>query len=448
MKDFLDIVASRKSVRSFAPTPVSRELIQKILKVAVEAPTNCNQQLWNFIVIDDSEVKERLVREAAGNTLFRRTPALIAVTYDGWNYKEAIQGASLAVSHILLAATYYGVSASPVNSYGADSKVKRVLGIPEHETICCFVTLGYPDERATQAPVVPRKCVEEVVHWNRFETQLSASYTYNPNDWSLGQLRLHQRHYCRKTFLGKEMDLASSHERVLAEHALKGRRGPFLDIMTYDGSYLRSFPEGDIDTLDLTEEVSEYTKHAATLASRPIRTTYVYQEDMETLPGNPHTITLIYKAERLPDASLHKLFRQAYKTLPPSGELVIVARRRPSLFSVFYSLLRITFGDDVRKTGIYAFFGPYRPVRLARLLRYAKEAGFNDMRWSGYLAFPGFFEQLYQMIVQYRRSEGSSYLHRDRKSDVISKSIDALLRAQGLARCGVLGSVAVITCKK
>jgi len=448
MKDFLDVVRSRKSVRSFAPTPVPRELIEKILKVAVESPTNCNQQLWNFIVIDDPATTERLVKEAAGNTLFRRTPALIAVTYDGWNYKEAIQGASLAVGHILLAATYYGVSASPVNSYGADSKVKKVLGIPEHEVICCFITLGYPDERAAQAPIVPRKGVEEVMHWNRFETKLSAPYTYDPNDWSLGQLRLHQRHYCRKTFLGKEMDLAGASERALVAEVLKGKSGPFLDLMTYDGSYLHSFPEGEVDTLDLTEETSEYTRHAATLASRPIRTAHVYQEDTEILPGNPHTITLIYKVERLSDAALHKLCRQAYKTLPEGGELVIIARRRPSLFSAFYSLLRLAFGDDVRKTGIYAFFGPYRPVRTGRLLRYAKEAGFNDRERSGYLAFPGFFEQLYQMIVQYGRSEGSSYLHRDRKTDVISKSIDTLLKAQGLVRCGVLGSVAVIVCQK
>lgn len=448
MKDFLEIVRSRKSVRSFLPDVVPRSLIEQILDVAVQAPTNCNQQLWNFIVIDDPAVKEKLVTEAAGNTMFRRAPVLIAVTYDGWNHKEAIQGASLAVGHIILAATYFGVSASPVNSYGADSKVKKVLGIPKYETICCFITLGFPDERANAAPPVPRKIASEVSHWNMFQKKVRAPFIYNPNDWSLEELRFHQRHYCRKTFLGKEMDLAGSKERELVRSVLQKKMGPFLDLMSYDGSYLQLFPEGNIATLDLAPEIEEYTRHAAMSGGRQKVSTYTYDVNASVLPGNPKTITLLYKAERLSDEMLKKLFSQAYETLPKDGELVIVARRRYSLFSVFLSALAFLFGSDVRKTGIYAFFGPYRPVRVGNLMTMAKKAKFNTVEWHGYFAFPSFFEQLYQMIVQYRRSEGSSYLHRDRRRDGVSKSIDYILAAQGFTRSGIFGSVAVIQCKK
>ncbi|OHA88756.1 MAG: hypothetical protein A2829_01120, partial [Candidatus Zambryskibacteria bacterium RIFCSPHIGHO2_01_FULL_43_60] len=291
MKDFLDVVETRKSVRSFLPNPVPSELIEKILNIAVKAPTNCNQQLWNFIVINDQEVKERLVKEAAGNTLFRRVSTLIVVTYDNWNYKEAIQGASLAVGHILLAATYYGVSASPVNSYGADTKVKKVLGIPEHEVICCFITLGMPDEKALKAPSVPRKDARSVTHWNKFENKFRAPYTYNPNDWSLNELRLHQKHYCRKTSLGKEMDLAGSFERALVKGVLKNKKGPFLDLLSYDGSYIQDFPNTEVESLDLTAETAEYTR--MTLVSP--KKAHVYDEQGDKLIGNPETITLIYK---------------------------------------------------------------------------------------------------------------------------------------------------------
>lgn len=446
--NFIETVHMRKSVRSFSTVPVPRELIENIIEIATHAPTNCNQQLWNFIVIDDSTIKERLIKEAAGNTLFRRAPVLIAVTYDGWNYKEAIQGASLAVGHMLLAATHYGISGSALNSYGTDSKVKHILNIPEHETICCFVTLGFPDESAQHAPRVPRKDTSDVIHWNAFKEKLRPPFTYDPNDWSLDQLRLHQRHYCRKTFLGKEMDLAGSRERALVRDVLKARTGPFLDLMSYDGSYLREFPSGDIDTLDLTKEVAEYTYQAGILASRSMVTAHVYEEGKDVLPGRPHTITLIFKAERLANDIVRKLFGQTYETLPPGGEFVIIARRRPSLFSAFLSLLRLFFGEDIRKTGLYAFFGPYRPVRVSHMIGLAKNAGFTDIRWSDYFAFPSFFEQVYQMIVQYTRSEGSSYLHRDRKSDIVSKSIDAILSAQGSWRCGILGSVVVMVCKK
>ncbi len=444
MKDFLEVVRTRKSVRSFLPNKVSRELVEKVLDVAVQAPTNCNQQLWNFIVIDDPEVRERIVKEAAGNTLFRRVQTLIVVTYDAWNYKEAIQGASLAVENILLAATYYGVSASPVNSYGADTKVKKVLGIPEYEAICCFITLGLPDEKAEKAPLVPRKDARTVTHWNKFEKKLRAPYTYDPNDWSLEELCLHQRHYCRKTSLGKEMDLAGSYERALARKVLKDKTGPFLDLMSYDGSYIKDFPSAEVESIDLTQETSEYTLKVAT----PPKMVHVYDEHAEKFPSNPHTITFIYKAERLSDTILEKLLTQAYKTLPRGGEFIIVARRRTSLFSLFLSSLRLVFGKDVRKTGIYAFFGPYRPISVSEIINLARHASFKDISWHGYFAFPSFFEQLYQMIVQYIKSEGSSYLHRDRRQDFISRSIEKILAFQGFSRLGILGSVAVIQCRK
>ena len=444
MKDFLDVVRTRKSVRSFLPEPVSKDIVEKILDVAVEAPTNCNQQLWNFIVIDDPEVKEMLVKEAAGNTLFRRVQTLIVVTYDAWNYKEAMQGASLAVGHILLAATYYGVSASPVNSYGADSKVKNVLGIPDHEAICCFITLGLPDDKAQNAPPVPRKSAKSVTHWNKFEDKPRAPYTYDPNDWSLEELRLHQKHYCRKTSLGKEMDLAGSFERALVKGVLKNKKGPFLDLLSYDGSYIQDFPNTEVESLDLTAETAEYTR--MTLVSP--KKAHVYDEQGDKLIGNPETITLIYKAERLSDSILQRLLKQAYATLPSGGELIIVARRRISLFSLFLTSLQLICGDDIRRTGIYSFFGPYRPISVSHVIKLARNASFDNISWHGHFAFPSFFEQLYQMIIQYIRSEGSSYLHRDRRNDLISRSISALLSVQGLSRSGILGSVAVITCRK
>ncbi len=444
MKDFLDVVRTRKSVRSFLPEPVSRDIVEKILDVAVEAPTNCNQQLWNFIVIDDVEVREKIVREAAGNTLFRRVQTLIVVTYDAWNYKEAVQGASLAVGHILLAATYYGVSASPVNSYGADHKVKKILGIPDHEAICCFITLGLPDEKAQNAPAVPRKSAKSVTHWNKFEDKPRAPYTYDPNDWSLEELRLHQKHYCRKTSLGKEMDLAGSGERALVREVLKGKSGPFLDLISYDGSYIQDFPTDEVEALDLTKETADYVLKAV----KPPKVANIYDENTEKLPGSAQTITLIYKAERLSNEILERLFKQVYATLPSGGELVIIARRRVSLFSLFLSSLRMVFGEDVRKTGIYTFFGPYRPISVAEVVSIAQRASFKDISWHGYFAFPSFFEQLYQMIMQYIKSEGSSYLHRDRRRDFVSSSIEWLLSFQGFSKWGILGSVAVITCQK
>ncbi|VVQ18874.1 Chloronitrobenzene nitroreductase [Pseudomonas fluorescens] len=49
--DFDAVVASRRAVRAFLPTPVSRELINEVIEVARLAPSNSNTQPWSVHVL-------------------------------------------------------------------------------------------------------------------------------------------------------------------------------------------------------------------------------------------------------------------------------------------------------------------------------------------------------------------------------------------------------------
>ncbi|MBI2627850.1 MAG: nitroreductase family protein [Candidatus Niyogibacteria bacterium] len=452
MKIFLDVIKKRKSVRSFLAKTVDLALIKEIIALATYAPTSCNQQLWNFIVIDDALTKEKLIKEAAANTLIRRAPVVIAVTYDGWNYKEALQGASLAVGHILLAAEYYGLGALPINSYGADCKVKKILNIPVKEKICCFIALGHPDERAQQSPLVSRRPVEEVFHQGKFRDNNAPPFTYDPNDWSLENLRNHQKYYCRKTFLGKEMDIMNQRERELIKNTLGDIKNNLLDLFSYDGSFLKEFPLLPIIAMDLTQETSAYTRAAVRLFAKNklLKAAHIIYDDKKKAftENQQAAISLIYKLERISDALKENLFIQAYNTLRKEGEFIIIARKSNIFLSFFFFAVRLIFGQDVRKTGIYSFFGPYQPVSLRKTKQQLKKAGFRDISWSGYFFIPVFYEQIYQMIKQYIRSGGTSYLHREPKEDAISKFLSFIMKIQGLRKFGLLGSVAVIICRK
>ena len=452
MHSFLDIVKKRKSIRSFSQKSVDSETIVNILTLATYAPTNCNQQLWNFIIVDNEEIKERLIKEAATNTSIRRVPVVIVVTYDGWNYKEAIQGASLAVGHILLAAGYYGVSTLPMNSYGNDTKVRRILSIPDSEIICCFVSMGYPDERAEGAPIVPRRPIGEVLHRNTFKNKKKIIFSYNPNDWTLDDLRDHQKYYCRKTFLGKEMDIMSEFERKLVRAQLNDIQGPFVDILSYDGAYLKELPDIPLITVDLSRETSDYTKAAIT-AFTPQRVASVryeiYDKDKISLIDEAiQTATLIYKVERLSDTLRERIFTQTHASLSKEGVFVIITRKSNIFLSLFYFMIAMILGKDLRKTGIYNFFGPYKPVKMNKLIKQLRNAGFTEIKWSGYFLIPTFYEQIYQMFLQYVKSGGSSYLHREKRIDWISMFLARIVKLQGMRRVGSFGSVAIIICKK
>jgi coenzyme F420-0:L-glutamate ligase/coenzyme F420-1:gamma-L-glutamate ligase len=53
---------SRRSVRSFAPRPVERELLARLVEAATTAPSSTNRQPWRFAVVRSPSVKAELVR--------------------------------------------------------------------------------------------------------------------------------------------------------------------------------------------------------------------------------------------------------------------------------------------------------------------------------------------------------------------------------------------------
>ena len=64
MKDILDVISSRKSIRRYLPDPVPDDVIDKVLEAARWAPTGENYQPWRFIVIRDPETKDKIGRLA------------------------------------------------------------------------------------------------------------------------------------------------------------------------------------------------------------------------------------------------------------------------------------------------------------------------------------------------------------------------------------------------
>ncbi|MBI4139805.1 nitroreductase [Candidatus Woesearchaeota archaeon] len=451
MMKFLEIIRNRRSVRRFSDKKVPPFLVKKIIEAGTFAPTNCNQQLWNFVVITDGAIKERLVRDAASSTIILRAPVVIAVLYDGWNYKEAIQGGSLALQNMLLASTYYGVGCLSMNSYGADTVIKKILKIPDNQTICCFMLLGYPDKIYKNTSAVPRREIVEVLHNNYFVER--AGYqtfnSYNPENWSLKSLREFQKYYCRKTFLGKEMDILHSVEKSVVQNSIKILNGRVLDFFSYDGTYVDLFPANAlVTTTDLCSETAEYTKTAVKGKNcfAKFENFNVYDESVDSF-GIYDSSTLIYKAERLPRTVLKRVLLQSYNSLRGGGEILIISRRNNILFMIFYHLIKLLFGDDTRKTGIYAFFGPYKPLDSFLVRKYLMIAGFSKVKMTNYCFIPPFFEQAYQMFLQFRKSEGSTYLHRVPIVTPVTRFLSWIIRIQGL-RKSIFGSIIVIRAVK
>ncbi len=62
--EFLTLMRRRRTVRSFANTPVPRAIIENAILTAGTAPSGANQQPWTFVCIGEPALKSR-IRAAA-----------------------------------------------------------------------------------------------------------------------------------------------------------------------------------------------------------------------------------------------------------------------------------------------------------------------------------------------------------------------------------------------
>lgn len=162
-----NVLLSRRSVRQFLPEPVSRATLEKIVLAGIEAPTGCNEQLKQFIIVDDPAVMDKLRVVSKALT---GAPAAIVILIDPkpTPYAEFwIQDASAAMQNMLLAAVAMGLGGCWVE--GAVRRFEKdlcaVLNVPYNLRLWSLTPIGRP---AIQPERPDKPSLAEVTHYNHF----------------------------------------------------------------------------------------------------------------------------------------------------------------------------------------------------------------------------------------------------------------------------------------
>jgi nitroreductase len=170
--EIINIIYSRRSIRHFTPEPLEKETLILLLKAAMSAPTACNSQPWEFIVVTENEILDEFRRKF----LFARYNAPAAMVVCGnpriANNSAArdhwVQDCSAATENILIAAAGMGLGAVWIGVYPYPGKIKpvaEILGIPEDVIPFSIVLVGHPAE--TKEPRTQYD--EHRVYWQCYE---------------------------------------------------------------------------------------------------------------------------------------------------------------------------------------------------------------------------------------------------------------------------------------
>ncbi len=149
----LENIATRASVRAFKSDAIPNDLIQKLLKAGMAAPTALNAQPWHFIVIHDQGQLSSLSVASPYTGLLADAPLAIAVCGDITKKAPGDEGiywsqdACAATENILLAAHAMGLGATWTGSYPIEARYKlaqKVLSLPDNLIPVSIIAIGYP----------------------------------------------------------------------------------------------------------------------------------------------------------------------------------------------------------------------------------------------------------------------------------------------------------------
>jgi nitroreductase len=216
-------ITTRKSVRAFLPTPVSRATVEEILAIATRAPSGTNTQPWKVTVLtgaarlrlsaaimnvyDDAEArrthteeyayyptqwiepylgrrrkigwdlygllgigktdKERMHAQHGRNYVFFDAPVGMIFTIDRIMEQGSWLDYGMFLENVMVAARARGLDTCPQAAFMQFHRVIRdELALPDNEMVVCGMSLGYADMSRIENTLVTER--EPVAGFTRF----------------------------------------------------------------------------------------------------------------------------------------------------------------------------------------------------------------------------------------------------------------------------------------
>ena len=200
---FQELLPKRRMVRNYAPEPVSKEVVERIVGTVRRAPSAGYSQGQRLLVVTEVEPRAeiaRIMRESGWTTPDGREPwlesapvhVLVCTREDDYHERyrqedKLVGGAEIewpvpfwfvdagaAVMMLLLAAVDEGLAAGLTGVEGAAAAaIRGRFGIPDDTAIVGLVTIGVPApdpgwSAVTSRRTKPRRAETDSIHWERW----------------------------------------------------------------------------------------------------------------------------------------------------------------------------------------------------------------------------------------------------------------------------------------
>ena len=152
----LSVIKKRRSIRKFLDKPIEAEKVDLLIEAALRAPSSRDLNPWEFVVMTNRELLEKLSKAKQHCSAFlKNAPLGICVCADPEQCDVWIEDASIASIFIHLAAASLGLGSCWIQirermhdkTTSAQQYIAETLNIPAKLQVESIIAVGYPDEK-------------------------------------------------------------------------------------------------------------------------------------------------------------------------------------------------------------------------------------------------------------------------------------------------------------
>lgn len=164
--EIFEIFEKRHSYRGpFLDMPVMKVHLRKIVEAGILAPSGCNKQTTEFVIINDAKILDEIHKMHPKSKAIQQARAVICciidknpeAAYEGFSFQ--VEDCAAAVQNMLLAITSFGYASVWVDGWlrrnnNADT-IGQLIGIPDSKIIRVILPIGIPEEQHKQPEKKP-----------------------------------------------------------------------------------------------------------------------------------------------------------------------------------------------------------------------------------------------------------------------------------------------------
>jgi len=155
--ELFDAIEKRHCYRGgFIDKPVPRETLLRIVDAGLKAPSGCNMQTTEFVIIEDLDKLRQIRAMHQKSKAMQEAQAYIACIVDKnpepayQNFSFEVEDCSAAVENMLLAITALGLATVWIDGWlrveARAEAIGRLIGLPDGKIVRVLLPIGIPSE--------------------------------------------------------------------------------------------------------------------------------------------------------------------------------------------------------------------------------------------------------------------------------------------------------------